>query len=130
MKAEVAIAACDVAGQTVSRDAQTISPSTTDTVTQTDLVHLVYLQPHSVERPYQALRLNQGGDVELATAENPELLNWEQSEHPPPPVIEGSVTNGVDANNPHWQELALAAVVIMREVTQEMAKELRKNEIY
>ena len=127
--AEITIAACDVTGQTVSRDAQTISPSTTDMAMQTNLIHLVHLQPQGEEKPFQAIRLNQGGQVELATTENSELLNWEQSEQPPPPIIEGAVTEGVDTNNTQWQELAPAAVVIMPKVTQEMAKVMCENEI-
>ena len=130
MKVKVAIAACDVAGHTVSRDVQTISNSTTDTATQTDLVHLVYLQPQGLEKSYQALRLNQGGAVELATAENLELLNCELKEHSNLPITEGTVTEGVDANNPQWQELTLAVVVIMLEVTEEMAKVQTEDEIF
>ena len=130
MKAEVAIAAGDIAGHTVSRDVQTIPVSTTDTAAQTDPVHLVYIQPVGDEKLYQALRLNPAGEVELATAPNEELFSGESSENTNPPIIEGVITEGEEVVTQQWHSLASAAVVLIPEVTQEVAKVQRENQIF
>ena len=130
MKTEVAIAAGDVASHKVSRDAQTIPVSTMDTATQTDPVHLVYIQPLGKEKPYQALRLNPAGEVELATTANEESFSGEGSENTNPPIIEGLINEGEEAVTQQWHTLALAAVVMIPEVTQEMAKVQKENQIF
>ena len=130
MKTEVAIAASDVASHKVSRDAQTIPVSTMDTATQTDPVHLVYIQPLGKEKPYQALRLNPAGEVELAKMANEESFSGEGSENMNPPIIEGLINEGEEAVTQQWHTLALAAVVMIPEVTQGIAKVQRENQIF
>ena len=61
---------------------------------------------------------------------NEESFSGEGSENMNPPIIEGLINEGEEAVTQQWHTLALAAVVMTPEVTQEMAKVQWENQIF